>query len=66
MWGPLGQLMSFNVISVDFKDNHFEFRVNQELTKSHMDFSVSSLDSSSRKKHGFRNRKLVCIFLDAE
>ena len=27
-----------NVISVDFKDIHFEFRVNQELTKSHMDF----------------------------
>ena len=49
MWGSLGQLMSFNVISVDFKDIHFEFRVNQELTKSHMDFSVSSLDSSSRK-----------------
>ena len=49
MWGPLGQLMSFNVISVDFKDSHFVFRVNQELTKSHTDFSVSSLDSSSRK-----------------
>ena len=30
MWGPLGQLMSFKVISVDFKDSHFEFRVNQE------------------------------------
>ena len=43
------QLMSFNVISVDSNDSHFEFRVNQELTKSHMDFAVSSLDSSSRK-----------------
>ena len=30
MWGPLGQLMSFNVISVDFKDSYFEFWVNQE------------------------------------
>ena len=49
MWGPLGQLMSFNVISADLKDSHFEFRINQELTKSHMDFSVSSSDSSSRK-----------------
>ena len=49
MWGPLGQLVSFNVISVDFKDSHFEFRVNQELTKSHMNFSASSLDHSSRK-----------------
>ena len=38
-----------NVIYVDFKDSHFEFRVNQELTKSHVDLSVSSLDSSSRK-----------------
>ena len=38
-----------NVISVDFKESHFEFRVNQELTKHHMDFSVLSLDSSSRK-----------------
>ena len=38
-----------NIISVDFKDSHFEFRVNQYLTKSHMDWSVSSLDSSSRK-----------------
>ena len=38
-----------NVISVDFKDSHFGFRVNQELTKIHMDFSVSSLDYSSRK-----------------
>ena len=43
--GPVGQLMSFNVISVDFNYSHFEFRVNQELNKSHMDFSVSSLDS---------------------
>ena len=38
-----------DVISVDFMDSHFEFRVNQVLTKSHMDFSVLSLDSSSRK-----------------
>ena len=38
-----------NVISVDFKASHFEFRVNHELTKGHMDFSVLSLDSSSRK-----------------
>ena len=30
MWVPLGQLMSFKVISVDFKDSHFEFRVNQQ------------------------------------
>ena len=41
-----------NVIYVYFKDNHFEFRVTQEVTQSHIDFSVSSLDSSSRK-HGF-------------
>ena len=27
-----------DVISVDFKESHFEFRVNQELTKGHMDF----------------------------
>ena len=38
-----------NVISVYFKDSHFEFRVNQEVTKSHIEFSVSSLDSSHRK-----------------
>ena len=25
--GPLGQLISIKVISVDFKDSHFEFRV---------------------------------------
>ena len=50
-----------NVISVDFKDSHFEFRVNQELTESHMDFLVSSLDSSSRK-HGLRNKNLVSIY----
>ena len=37
-----------NVISVFFKDSHFEFRINQELTKSHMDISVSTLDSSSK------------------
>ena len=49
MWGQLGQLMSFNVISVDFKDSHFEYRVNQEITKSHMDLSVSSSDSSSKQ-----------------
>ena len=47
-----------NVISVDLKYSHFEFRVNQDLTKSHMDFSVSSLDLHP-EKHGFRN-------LDAE
>ena len=40
---------SNNVIFVDFKESHFEFRVNQELTKGHMDFSMLSLDSSSRK-----------------
>ena len=40
---------SNNVISVDFKESHFEFRVYQELTKGHMDFSMLSLDSSSRK-----------------
>ena len=40
---------SNNVISVDFKESHFEFRVNQELTKGHMNLSVLSLDSSSRK-----------------
>ena len=27
-----------NVIYIDFKDSHFEFGVNQELTKSHIDF----------------------------
>ena len=39
MCGPLGH-GPINVISVDFKESHFEFRVNQELTNSHMDFSV--------------------------
>ena len=47
MWGPSHE--PINVMSVYFKDSHFEFRVNQEVTKSHIDFSVSSLDSSSRK-----------------
>ena len=55
MWGPLGQLMSFKVISVDFKDSHFEFRVNQELTKSHTDFSVWSLDSENDAGGHFEN-----------
>ena len=50
-----------NVIYVDFKESHFEFRVNQELTKGYMDFSVLSLDSSSRK-HGLRNQNLVSIY----
>ena len=52
-----------NVVSVYFKDSHFEFRVNQEVTKSHMDLYVSSLDSSSRKTlHGFRNQNLFSIY----
>ena len=50
-----------NVISVDFKESHFEFRVNQELTKSHMDFSVSSLDFHP-EKYGFRNQNRVSIY----
>ena len=50
-----------NVISVYFKDSQFQFRDNQELTKINSDFSVSSLDSSSRK-HGFRNQNLVSIY----
>ena len=50
-----------NVISVDFKDSHFEFRVNQELTKSRMDFSVSSLDSSSTKTWVWKPK--FCLYL---
>ena len=29
MWGPLDTHRPINVISVDFKDSHFEFGVNQ-------------------------------------
>ena len=43
---PMDQIMSFLLIS---RRAIFEFRVNQKLTKGHMDFSVLSLDSSSRK-----------------
>ena len=49
-----------NVISVDIKESHFESQFGDELTKIHIDFSVSSLNSSSRKKHGSRS------ILDAE
>ena len=41
-----------NVICVDFKDSQFEFRVNKELTKRHMDFSVSSSGSPSKASGG--------------
>ena len=52
-----------NVISVDFKDNHFEFRVYQELTKSHMDFSVSSF---SHKNMGLETKILSLSILENE
>ena len=51
-----------NVISDYFKDCHFEFRVNRELTKGHMDCSVSSLGSSSRKTWGGRRSPAVACW----
>ena len=45
------------MISTGFNESHFEFRVNQEL----YGFSVSSLDSSSRKT-GVINQNLVFIY----
>ena len=50
----MDQIMSFLLIS---RTAIF----NSELTKSHMDCSVSSLDSSSRKTW-FRNQNLVSIY----
>ena len=53
-----------NVISVDIKESHFEFRVSQELTKGHMDFSVLNYYYwiLHPEKHGFRNQNLVSIY----
>ena len=65
MWsiGPMDQIMAFLLIS---RRDIFEFRVNQELTKSHMDFSVLSLDSSSRKNMDLETKILSLSILDAE
>ena len=55
--GLMDQLMSFLFIS---KTPHFEFRVNQEVTKSHIEFS------SSRKNMGLETKILSLSILDAE
>ena len=48
-------------ISVDFKERHFEFRVNQES----YGFVGVIIGFFIQKKHGFRNQNIVSI-LDAE
>ena len=55
MWsiGPMDQIMAFLLISR-------RYILNSELTKSHMDFSVLSLDLHP-EKHGFRNQNIVSI-----
>ena len=40
--------------------------LNSELTKSYMDFSVSSLDASSRKNMGLKTKILSLSSPDAE
>ena len=54
-----------NVISVDFNDSHFKFRVNQELTKRHMDFAVF-IGLFIQKNMGLENKILSLSILDAE
>ena len=55
-----------NVISVDFKDSHFEFRVNQEVTKSHMDFFSVIIGFFIQQKMGLETKLLSLSILDAE
>ena len=63
MAGACGDHGPNNVISVDIKESHSEFRVNQELTKGHMDLSVLLLDSSSRKNLGLETKILSLSIL---
>ena len=51
-----------NVISADFKDNHFEFRVNQESCGF---FSVI-IGFFIQKNNGFETKILFLSILDAE
>ena len=51
-----------NVISVDFKDSHFEFQVNQEFNQESYGFFRCHHWILHREKHEFRNQNLVFIY----
>ena len=55
-----------NGISVDFKERHFELRVNQELTKSHMDFFGVIIGFFIQKNMDLETKILSLSILDAE
>ena len=54
-----------NVISVDFKESHFEFRVNQELTKSYGFFGVI-IAFFIQKNMDLETKILYLSIIDAE
>ena len=55
-----------NVISVYFKDSQFEFRVNQELTESHIVFFSVIIGFFIQKNMGLETEILSPTILDAE